>query len=267
MKRIGDVLRTIHVPSSANGNITVTKREEVRCSICRDAGYLRSDVPVGHPLFGVLTPCDCKTTEERNRRFEKHRRLSNLENLQGLTFDDFDHTVPGVDEAYEQALRYSRDMQGWIFFSGKVGTGKTHLAAAIAHSGLGQGMQVLFSVVPDLLDHLRATFDPGSGTAYDETFTTIRESDLLVLDDLGTENTTPWAREKLFQILNHRYNDQLPTVITSNLDWRSGGIDERVLSRILDQRRTCLVEIDAEDFRKGSLIPKLRGNRSYRRGQ
>ena len=116
-----------------------------------------------------------------------------------------------------------------------------------------QKLSVLFAVVPDLLDHLRATFDPGSGVAYDDRFNAIRNAQLLVLDDLGTENTTPWAREKLYQIFNHRYNEQLPTVITSNQDFKR--IEERVLSRILDTRLTRYLHIDAEDFRRRRIVP------------
>src|SRR4029078_3601947 len=95
-----------------------------------------------------------------------------------------------------------------------------------------QQLGVLFAVVPDLLDHLRATFDPTNGVAYDDRFSAIRNSPLLVLDDLGTENTTPWAREKLYQIFNHRYNEQLPTVITSNQDFKR--IEEVVFSPSLE---------------------------------
>ena len=89
---------------------------------------------------------------------------------------------------------------------------------------------MLFAVVPDLLDHLRATFDPAKGVDYDERFEQIRRADLLILDDLGTENTTPWAREKLFQIFNHRYNERSATVVTSNHDIYE--IEDRVRSRL-----------------------------------
>jgi DNA replication protein DnaC len=123
-----------------------------------------------------------------------------------------------------------------------------------------QKLSVLFAVVPDLLDHLRATFDPGNGVAYDERFQAIRNAQLLVLDDLGTENTTPWAREKLYQIFNHRYNEQLPTVITSNQDFKR--IEDRVLSRILDKRLTTYLHIDAEDFRlRRTPLGRLGGGR------
>ena len=91
---------------------------------------------------------------------------------------------------------------------------------------------MLFTIVPDLLDHLRSTFGPSSEVEYDERFETIRDVALLVLDDLGTENTTAWAREKIYQIINHRYNYQLPTVMTTNV-WPHG-IEPRVASRLAE---------------------------------
>jgi len=72
--------------------------------------------------------------------------------------------------------------------------------------------------VPDLLDHLRATYGPDSEVRFDERFEEVRDAPVLILDDLGTQNATPWAQEKLYQILNHRYNAQLPTVVTTNQD-------------------------------------------------
>jgi DNA replication protein DnaC len=103
--------------------------------------------------------------------------------------------------------------------------------------------------VPDLLDHLRSTFGPSSEIEYDQRFEDIREADVLILDDLGTENTTPWAREKLFQIINHRYNFALPTVITSNR--KPEEIDPRIFSRMSD-RALCEehIIIDAADYRR-----------------
>ena len=219
---------------------------------------------MGHPSFGRIFKCECKLRQEDHRRLEDLRQLSNLDAFGTLTFDSFQADVPGLDEAFEAAFVYAQEPDGWLFLHGGCGTGKTHLAVAIAQSVMAnQGMSVLFAVVPDLLDHLRATFDPGSGTAYDDRFTAIRNAHLLVLDDLGTENTTPWAREKLYQIFNHRYNERLPTVITSNLDFKR--IEERVLSRILDRRLTRFVQIDAEDFRTRNVLPPRHHQRPSRR--
>jgi DNA replication protein DnaC len=106
---------------------------------------------------------------------------------------------------------------------------------------------------------LRTTFDPAHGVAYDDRFNAIRGAFLLVLDDLGTENTTPWAREKLYQIFNHRYVERLPTIVTSNQDHRH--VDERILSRLLDTHLTRDVPINAEDYRRRERSDYSRGRR------
>ena len=90
----------------------------------------------------------------------------------------------------------------------------------------------LFVVVADLLDHLRATFSPVSTTSYDIAFEKIRNAPLLILDHLDTANATPWAKEKLFQILDHRYLTPLPTVITTVLPIQD--IDPNIRSRLVD---------------------------------
>jgi DNA replication protein DnaC len=157
-----------------------------------------------------------------------------------------------MDEAYEAALTFAQEPgHRWLFLSGPCGVGKTHLAVAIARYAMEwHRMSAYFAVVPDLLDHLRSTFDPNSAAGYDERFSSIRTAPLLILDDLGTENATPWAREKLYQIINHRYSEQLPTVITTNVDLSAKGkIDERIYSRIMDHRLTEHVAIEADDFR------------------
>jgi DNA replication protein DnaC len=206
-------------------------------------------VPVGHPNFGRIFPCECKVREREDKLIDDLRRLSNLDAFADRTFENFDHEIEGLSGAYAAAVQYARNPHGWLFLHGNCGCGKTHLAVAIAlHAMQRQKMSVLFAVVPDLLDHLRATFDPSAGVAYDDRFNAVRNAQLLVLDDLGTENTTPWAREKLYQIFNHRYNEQLPTVITSNQDFRK--IEERVLSRLLDTRLTTYLHVDAPDYRR-----------------
>lgn len=253
MKRIGNVLKELPIrppAESTGGSVVISNRDTVKCPICQDAGYLRGDFPVGHPMFGRIVPCVCKEQELGERRADELRLLSNLDMFSHQTFEDFDNSIDGVDEAYEHALHFAQEPGNrWLFLYGPCGTGKTHLAVSIARYAMQwHNMSVYFAVVPDLLDHLRATFDPSSGSAYDERFTTIRNAQMLVLDDLGTENATPWAKEKLYQIINHRYMEQLPTVITSNVDQRK--VEDRILSRILDHRLSQYVVMDAEDFRR-----------------
>lgn len=262
MKPLGELLKNVHIAAPERGNgYTAPPTPAVKCPICQDAGWLRRDVPPGHPSFGRLYPCECKVREKNERLAEQLRQLSNLDAFLDHTFDEFDPSVEGVQEAYEAARAYARNPEGWLFFHGPVGTGKTHLAVAIALEVMQRrsNQRVLFAVVPDLLDHLRATFDPGSGVAYDERFDAIRNAQLLILDDLGTENTTPWAREKLYQIFNHRYNERSATVITSNQSLDK--IEDRVRSRLLDRRLTKVISIDADDYRRPAYLPTPRFRR------
>lgn len=106
-------------------------------------------------------------------------------------------------------------------------------------------------MVPDLLDHLRATFDPRSNISYDRRFDEIRTTSLLVLDDLGAQSTTPWAKEKLHQLFNHRYNAELPTVITVAVEMLEL-IDERLIVRLHDKRLCSICEIMAPAYHRES---------------
>jgi DNA replication protein DnaC len=158
-----------------------------------------------------------------------------------------------LEKAFNLAQEFAEHPRGWLVLSGTYGCGKTHLAASIGNYQASKGQPPLFVVVPDLLDHLRSTFSPNSTTSYDEIFEEVRSARLLILDDLGTQSATPWAREKLYQIFNHRYTAQLPTVITtaSRLD----EIDPRIRSRMLDSRLCVFFGILAPAY----IAPPARG--------
>ena len=121
---------------------------------------------------------------------------------------------------------------------------------AIAGEALRQSQTVFFAFVPDLLDHLRATFSPNSPIGYDELFEQIKTVPMLILDDLGAESSTPWAEEKLYQILVYRHEALLPTVITTSIS-----VDElekakpRLASRLMDETVVEWIPIKAPDYR------------------
>jgi DNA replication protein DnaC len=150
---------------------------------------------------------------------------------------------------FQRAQAFAQQPTGWLTLLGPCGCGKTHLALAIAHAALDADVPALFVVVPDLLDHLRATYSPASAVSYDKLFETVRAVEVLILDDLGTESATPWAREKLYQLINHRYNHRLATVFTSNV--RLEQLDPRVASRMHDPAlNACVLTIQAQDYRR-----------------
>jgi len=223
------------------------ERNAALCQRCKGAGYYLLDVPVSSPQFGVLQLCACKRKEQSQRRSAELRQLSNLQAFETKTFATFNFQIAGVAKAFSAAKQFTQQPEGWFILTGGTGSGKTHLAAAIAHEILSQGKEVLFTVVPDLLDHLRSTFSPSSSITYDKRFDAIREISLLILDDLGTEYTTPWALEKLYQIINHRYNYQLPTVITTNC--LPEELDQRIVSRMFDYKVAQSFLLTAPDYR------------------
>jgi len=237
------------------------------CHQCHGAGWLRIDAPVGDPRFGKLYPCVCRTNATEQSNLDDLYRLSNLDAFAHKVFLNFDPEVSGSGEGYDAAVEFATQPEGWLLLLGGFGTGKTHLAAAIAnHVVQDHRMQVYFAVAPDLLHYLRAAYAPTRDTSYDERFEQIRSVYLLVIDDLGAEQSTPWAVEKLYQIFNYRYNNRLPTVITSNSDLDS--LDPRIRSRVCDPDLCRHVLMLGTDYRMRKMDPRfVKGQGTGARGQ
>jgi DNA replication protein DnaC len=156
-----------------------------------------------------------------------------------------------MDAAYRLAFDFAKNPEGWLVFMGETGCGKTHLAAAIVNHRYEIGKPALFVVVPDFLDHLRSAFSPDSKVSYDELFESVKTAPLLVLDDFGEHSATPWAKEKLYQLINYRYNSRLPTVITTrySLDEIMDKFDPSISSRLVDRNISVTFAIIAPDYR------------------
>ena len=229
------------------------------CPICKGKGYLSRNLPIHHPEFGKLVLCECRKEAVDAENRQRLVRLSNLTAFKDMTFQNFkaegrlglgDQQVNSLKLALNSAIHFAQHLEGWLFLMGPYGCGKTHLAAAVANQAVENGVPTLFLTVPDLLDWLRFAYGNPEQTM-ESRFDEIRNIDLLVLDDLGTQNATPWAEEKLYQIINHRYTNRLPTIITTNQGLAE--IDGRISSRLHDPSLVTTIRINAPDFRSPML--------------
>jgi DNA replication protein DnaC len=260
MKKINDPLKKI-ASGIARENLPTTSttkpkpKETNLCPTCGGVGWLRKDLPINDPEFGQLTLCICKQNETNRTSQERLYRTSNLEAFKKMDFNSFsvqgrlglgDEQIRSLQYGLSQAQQFAATPRGWLVLMGAYGCGKTHLAAAIANTCVEFGMTTLFLTVPDLLDWLRYSYD-SSDTTFEERFEEIRNVGLLVLDDLGSQNATKWASEKLFQIIDHRYARRLPLVVTTNLSLED--LDDRIRSRLQDPDLSTRVRITAPDYR------------------
>lgn len=178
--------------------------------------------------------------------------------LTRFTLDRFDPSGRGLrgesrrnlEGAFRLAKHWAEEPDGWLVFLGSNGCGKTHLAAGIASERLAQGDAVAFANVPDLLDELRATFAPGSTERFDHRFRRLLDAPVLILDDLGAQQTSAWAEEKLYQILNHRHLQRTPTIVTTNRELKD--MEPRIASRLADLQTSTVYQVTAPDYRTGA---------------
>lgn len=193
--------------------------------------------------------CDCKAGETRERIWTKARKQS------GLPTDSSDQTFDSYHRDLQpHALDAARDFATdpdlwWLLMKGRPGTGKSHLLVAIANALL-PARRPLYFIAPDLLDYLRAGMRDGDDDNETAIARTKRVStcDVLLIDDYGAENTTPWADERMYQIIDHRYRYRLPLVLATNL--AEDKMPPRIASRLHDTARSRVINMTPGDYRR-----------------
>jgi len=225
--------------------------EAFKCAVCHDRGIvLEGD---------VAYPCSCMQTRKLENQFRNARISRELMRcrLEKFRFDYYtsDTNDQSHYEAASRALKASKSFVEeckhnphalGILFIGPVGSGKTFLAASIANKLMESQLQVLFLVVPDLLDELRATYKSEINEI--DLLDSARTIPFLILDDLGAHNYTDWTRNRIYSIINYRMNELLPTIITSNLslDEMEDYIGVRTTSRIIQSSRIFRLTVEKD---------------------
>tara|TARA_Y100001960_G_scaffold223093_2_gene233449 strand:- start:3852 stop:5246 length:1395 start_codon:yes stop_codon:yes gene_type:complete len=240
---------------------------EFHCEKCDDKRWFVVAADEAAPASArTVIPCHCQERVWGVKPSDRIREYSDLGPLDRLTFDTVElgtrdtYSEPSSFRvAYHSAQQFVTNRQGWLVISGPSGTGKTHLAAAVGNALVDANEPVRFVSVPDLLDHLRSAFDPAIGAQFDEIFMQAIEAPILILDDLGAQSSTAWADEKLDQILTHRYNRRLPTMITTGIKFEE--LNDRLRTRLGDPYFSTVIDIKPGsgtlDLRDTGLEPRL----------
>ena len=139
------------------------------------------------------------------------------ERFNNRTFANF-HADEDSQSAFDVCREYAnRDLfkgrKNGLILLGSNGVGKTHLAAAVAHVLIDKGVPVLFHTYSEHLQEIRNEFDHTGAQKY---LSLMKSNPMLVLDDLGKEKRSEWSSSILFDVINSRYERQLPVIITSN---------------------------------------------------
>lgn len=230
-------------------SLKITLAPKYSCAKCNDTGYILKD--------GLSEMCSCMKQELLNEAYNK----SNMHNLQNETFDNLDLELfsdqPNIErynsqssprENIQRIIQVSKDFingftdpeQKNLLFTGSAGIGKTYVSSCIANEIIKNGYTVLYQTSPLLLDSI---FDykynnKSSKALYDNLFNV----NLLIIDDLGTENLTAAKFSEIFTLLNARLiTPNTKTIISTNfsLEELSKMYDTRIVSRLIGNFNIC----------------------------
>lgn len=176
-------------------------------------------------IVGYRT-CSCKAA----RAAQERQRLDELSAKQEREYQAAKkrYAAAGIKPRYfgatselARGLIASMERGKGAYLFGNVGTGKTHLASAIAKASLDLGKRVRMVDMPSIVARVKSTF--GSSETEDDVLLPLMRYDLLIIDDLGKEAPTDWTLTQVFRIINSRYENLKPVVITSQYDFKALG--------------------------------------------
>lgn len=221
--------------------------DEEPCPDCAGARFIRTGWEI---RGGVYTPiveacprCGVETEAERTTRL---LRQSGLLGMAEMRLGDF-RPVEGAGEALQAAREFGAGALPQLVLAGPPGSGKTHLAVGALLECIGRGEAARYQNVALFLEELRMAYGDDAETSFGELFGAAAAVPTLALDDLGAERGTPWAREKMYEIVDARYSAGLRTLACSNHE--PGDWDARVRSRLCDKARGRVVVLAAGDYR------------------
>lgn len=211
------------------------------CSVCHGLGHVKRDLRPGEPGFGDALPCPkCRGPAIERAKIER-MRAGIPKGLRGKSLESFPGSPSALARVKEEYVALAGDPEGpelpWLVLFGPKGTGKTGLAVGVCEALARRNPQwtVIFDTVPAIMGRIKATFEPEPEFTTSQVVDALKNADVLVLDDLGTQRSTPFVEETLFELLNYRYVERLRTIITTNLGLDKLAKQSDQMDRIVDR--------------------------------
>lgn len=233
---------------------SIDKNEFIECEYCKNKLYRKT---IEWELYGTKKTitldyerCECNDAQiywneydlKKLRMLEEEKKLEIMQEFSkrveriiknskmskrnlNYKFDNFSSNTSNKKvldnlKNYSEKLVNGIEKKGLILV-GNNGVGKTHLACSIANKLIENGTPVIYGTLINLLAELRNSYDTDNNISEMEIIKLYENVDLLIIDDLGKEKSSEWGLEKLFTIVNSRYENNLPVIITTNYNQNS----------------------------------------------
>lgn len=194
---------------------------------------------------------------------DKKLEFANIpENFQNLTINSFDVNIYKDNRDKEKAIlarrmaanyvknyeTFKEQGKGLYLYSETKGSGKTRMAISVGNALVKtKALSVRYSTTIDLLNEIKKTFSKDSDITESKLIDSIKKIDVLILDDIGVENSTPWVKTIFYSVLDGRMDNNKVTIFTSNLSVEELNYDDRLKSRI--EKMAIPIEFPNEDIR------------------
>ena len=269
---------------------SIDKNDYIECEYCKNKLYRKT---IEWNLYGTkrvmkldYERCNCKDAQKywneydmkKLQMFEEEKKLRKMQEFANKVdkiiknskmskrnlnykFDNFE-VNSNNKKVYQSLKNYNEKLvneveRKGLILVGNNGVGKTHLACSIANELIKDGIPIIYGTLINLLAELKNTYDIDNNISEMKIIKLYEKVDLLIIDDLGKEKPSEWGLEKLFTIINSRYENNLPVIITTNYDQNSlinrlsinGEIEtaKSIISRLYEM--CYLVKIEDRDHR------------------
>lgn len=251
-----------------------------KCKYCGKTLYYECVVLMGQAMIWNLEKprCDCekavafwkgwdakqeKIKKEKELAEEQELRKQKIESILGKsgikkrylsrTIDSFSVTAENK-RSFEVATDYIKNFREYftqgkgLYLEGLCGTGKTHLAIAIALAIINTGVPVICKTSIDILGDIKRCYERNSEVTEEEVLEAYKTVDLLIIDDLGKEQVTEWSVPVLYSILNERYEALLPTIITTN--YNTSALAEKLSAKGDTETAAAIISRFVESYKR-----------------